>query len=110
MYKPDIIAVLEPRISGITADDVCTRIGRKNWIRVEADGFSGGVWILWEEDTIKVRMKHVHKQFVHLIINPGRNEEWAQVHGRQKESTYGRSWETFMYPLLGVLWGTSIQS
>lgn len=42
MYKSDIVALLEPRISGETTDQVCKRIGKGCWIRVEASGFNGG--------------------------------------------------------------------
>lgn len=43
MYKPDFLALLEPRISGGTADRVWKMIRKKNWFKVKTDGFSGGI-------------------------------------------------------------------
>lgn len=48
-YKLDMVALLEPRISGEWADKVCTQIGFANWIRVEVVGFSGVIWLLWRD-------------------------------------------------------------
>lgn len=44
--KPDVIALLEPRIFGDQADKVCSSTRFDNWVRVEAVGFSGGIWVL----------------------------------------------------------------
>lgn len=55
--RPRIVVLLEPWISGITADEVCAKLGRRNWIHSEAVGFSGGIWVLWEENMIDLRLK-----------------------------------------------------
>lgn len=44
--RPKIVIIIEPRISGLAADNVCKRLGKKQWIRSEARGFSGGIWVL----------------------------------------------------------------
>lgn len=44
--KPNIITLLKPRISGVRADYLCGRIGYDGIIRMEAEGFSGGIWLL----------------------------------------------------------------
>lgn len=41
--KPQILGLLEPKISGSNADVVCNKLGFTDWIRVEALGFSGGI-------------------------------------------------------------------
>ncbi|KAI9113491.1 hypothetical protein K1719_015418 [Acacia pycnantha] len=46
-YKPDIFVLLEPRIFGGNADKVIKKLGFHHSHRVEAAGFSGGIWILW---------------------------------------------------------------
>lgn len=43
IHKPDVVALLEPRVSGVGADRICKLIGRENWVRAEANGFSGGI-------------------------------------------------------------------
>lgn len=46
--NPIIILLMESRISGRVADEICRKIGRAKWIRSDAAGFSGGVWCLWK--------------------------------------------------------------
>ena len=66
-YKPGIVVILEPRISGCKADDFIMNSGFSRSHRIEATGFSGGIWILWHEAfVIKVVLNH--KQFVHMQI------------------------------------------
>ena len=48
-YKPEIFVVFEPRISGIKADKVIRKLSYHNSHRVEADGFAGGIWVLWSD-------------------------------------------------------------
>lgn len=48
IYHIDFIAILEPKISGTRAENVVNRIGLDDGVRVEAQGFSGGIWCLWK--------------------------------------------------------------
>ncbi|XP_052289997.1 uncharacterized protein LOC127899892 [Citrus sinensis] len=76
-YKPSIVVILEPRISGCKADDFIMNSGFSRSHRIEATGFSGGIWILWHEAfVIKVVLNH--KQFVHMQIVENNNFfSWA---------------------------------
>lgn len=47
-FNPDIIVLVETIISGPKAVNVIRRIGFSNSHRVEARGFSGGIWVLWK--------------------------------------------------------------
>lgn len=76
LYRPTILILLEPRISGTSTDEVCRRLGKSRWIRSEATGYSGGVWLLWDGDTIDVKLIHVHKFFVHVAITLGSGKCW----------------------------------
>ncbi|XP_039002736.1 uncharacterized protein LOC120129249 [Hibiscus syriacus] len=62
--RPDLVALLETRISGINADKVIWRLGFQNSFRVEAHGFSGGIWILWK-DGLNVEILTISNQFIH---------------------------------------------
>ena len=70
MYKPSIVALVETRISGTPAQEVCNRIGFRNWFRVEAQGFQGGIWVLWNSDEIGVEVINSHEQFVMVELQP----------------------------------------
>lgn len=71
-----IIIILEPRISGLEADTAYARIGRMSWVRAEANGFSREIWVLWNKDEIKVRIRFVEKCFVHLVLCPSIEIPW----------------------------------
>ena len=66
-YRPDVFVVMEPRISGNKADQVIRRLRYSNSHRIEAQGFSGGIWILWS-DRVRVKILHNHYQFIHTHI------------------------------------------
>ncbi|KAK8647818.1 hypothetical protein V6N13_121545 [Hibiscus sabdariffa] len=68
--KPDIFVVMEPRISGSEADAVIRRSGFEFSYRVEAQGFFGGIWLLWN-NTIKVDVLAVSTQFIHASCLEG---------------------------------------
>ncbi|KAL4367995.1 hypothetical protein GQ457_05G013640 [Hibiscus cannabinus] len=63
--KPEIVIVMEPRISGSAADRFIRRIGFDRSYRVEAHGFDGGIWVLWKEfitiDVLAVSNQYVHR-------------------------------------------------
>lgn len=44
--NPSKIVLLEPKISRAEASKVCKGLGKSHWIRSEANGFSGGIWLL----------------------------------------------------------------
>lgn len=43
LYKPMIIALIQPKISGVEADAVCKRLGKSHWARSESEGFSRAI-------------------------------------------------------------------
>ncbi|KAG8503914.1 hypothetical protein CXB51_001863 [Gossypium anomalum] len=47
-YSPDIISLLETRVSGSKADNIIAKLEFSFSHRVEAIGFSGGIWIGWK--------------------------------------------------------------
>ncbi|KAK9205957.1 hypothetical protein WN943_016228 [Citrus x changshan-huyou] len=66
-YNPSMVVMLEPRISGQKAYNFIRGCGFERSHRIEAVGFSGGIWILWR-DFITVEIVLNHKQFVHFKI------------------------------------------
>lgn len=76
MYNLDFIAILEPRISGTTADRVIERIGLPNIVKVDAVGFSGGLWCLWKNSYPPI-MVHSKSPFcIHLHVKPNSPDGW----------------------------------
>ncbi|XVF35202.1 hypothetical protein REPUB_Repub18cG0125100 [Reevesia pubescens] len=46
--KVDLLIIVEPRVSGNTADKVIRELQFDSFTKVDAVGFSGGLWILWK--------------------------------------------------------------
>lgn len=67
-YNLSLVVLMEPRISGNKADDFIKKSGFENSHRVEAIGFSGGIWLLWQS-VIEVEVLLNHKQFIHFKIS-----------------------------------------
>lgn len=44
-HKLDIVSLIEPKISRNKADKIIAKLGFQHSHRVEAQGFSGGIWI-----------------------------------------------------------------
>ena len=64
-----MLRLLEPKVSGDFATEICKKIGFQNWIRVEAVGFSGRIMgFLWKEN-IHIDILQTHPQFILLQVH-----------------------------------------
>ncbi|KAI9111887.1 hypothetical protein K1719_017577 [Acacia pycnantha] len=73
-YRLYVVVILEPRISGGHATKVIRSWGFNHSTRVEADGFSGGIWILWESEDLCVDILLKNEQFIHCKLGLNREE------------------------------------
>ncbi|KAK8637262.1 hypothetical protein V6N13_064686 [Hibiscus sabdariffa] len=58
---------IEPRISGDCADSIISSLGFLSSHRIEAAGFSGGLWLCWC-DIVCVKVLQHHFQFMHCHV------------------------------------------
>ncbi|KAK8570774.1 hypothetical protein V6N13_103178 [Hibiscus sabdariffa] len=65
--RPDLVVFVEPRISGRKADAIIASLGFPHSHRVEASGFSGGIWLAWF-NSVTVDVGFNHFQFVHCRV------------------------------------------
>ncbi|KAL4310718.1 hypothetical protein GQ457_01G027610 [Hibiscus cannabinus] len=72
--KPDIVALLEPCISGMEADKVIRKSGFVFSYRVEANSFSRGIWLLWQA-SVKIQVLAVSRQFIHVISRSSNDDD-----------------------------------
>lgn len=63
------LIVLETRVSGDKAERMVRKLGFSNWIRLEATGYAGGIWLLWNEDDISLKYNYSSTQFVHVNVS-----------------------------------------
>ncbi|KAK4279973.1 hypothetical protein QN277_011661 [Acacia crassicarpa] len=67
-YYANILCIIEPCVSGSRADKVCRTLGFSHWMRVEATGFSGGIWLLWNSDTFDITYLTSSTQLLHCQV------------------------------------------
>ena len=64
-FSPKMVVLMEARISGAKADAFIKHSGFDRSHRVEAEGFSGGILILWN-NAYEVNIIWNHKQYIHF--------------------------------------------
>ncbi|XP_031119046.1 uncharacterized protein LOC116022462 [Ipomoea triloba] len=87
LYSPDLVCLLEPKVSGDQANRICISFGFEEWIRVEAVGFSGGIWVFWNRP-LEIQIMKTHPQFINLQITDGNSPPWVLsiVYGSPNQS------------------------
>ncbi|CAN0926829.1 hypothetical protein LINGRAHAP2_LOCUS35549 [Linum grandiflorum] len=65
-HRPEIVIIVEPRISRAKAEKVCRITGFEEWFRVDARGFAGGIWVLWQKSMVSLSLFFRDDQFIHL--------------------------------------------
>lgn len=92
--RPDILILVEPRISGLKADVAIKKIGFANSHRVEAQGYSGGIWVMWR-DTHTINVLQNHRQFVHMEVTSEANDTClvTAVYGSPNSTMRDKLWQ-----------------
>ncbi|XP_019163558.1 PREDICTED: uncharacterized protein LOC109159904 [Ipomoea nil] len=93
VYKPNILGLFEPKVYGDQANKICSQLGFSDWIRVEAVGFSGGIWVLWK-DLVHISVLFTHPQFILVQVSQSRQPPWvfAAVYGSPTHHLRRRLW------------------
>ncbi|XP_073046080.1 uncharacterized protein [Primulina eburnea] len=93
-HNPKIVGLLEPRVSGTHADAICNKMKYENWVRVEAVGFSGGIWIFWNDD-VTLEILYSHPQFVLARVETNNSVPWflTIVYGSPNPTLRKRLWQ-----------------
>lgn len=78
---------METRCSGINAQKAIMGMGFKFQIVEEARGMSGGIWILWNDETININVMESHTQFIHCRARGLGRREWCftAIYGSPRE-------------------------
>ena len=67
-YSPDILVILEPKISESHAEHVIGQVGLPRHFRVDPVGLSGGIWVLWDDRRCNVDVMRATNQSVAMLI------------------------------------------
>lgn len=67
-HNPDIVCLVEPRVSGQKANFIIEQLGFNFSHWVDSVGFSGGILVLWK-DSLRIRIIKNHPQFISLGVD-----------------------------------------
>ena len=74
--KPSVLVLVETHISGDQAQKICDKIGFMGQQRVEAQGFSGGIWMLWDTNTVTITSYGSHSQHITVEVRKVGEDPW----------------------------------
>lgn len=105
-HEPNIIIPVEPRISGSGADEVCKKLGKSHWIRSEANRFSGGIWLMWDEERIKIEPIEVQRCYIHASVKSTGDKRWylTAVYASPRANERRDLWPKLDTPQSGERW------
>ncbi|KAL8152822.1 LOW QUALITY PROTEIN: hypothetical protein V2J09_010582 [Rumex salicifolius] len=64
----DVLILLEPQVSDMKAQEVCDSLGFSNNVRVKASGAAGGIWILWNSNSIDLQVVIENQNFIRVKV------------------------------------------
>ncbi|KAI9117743.1 hypothetical protein K1719_011158 [Acacia pycnantha] len=92
-HRLDVVVILEPRVGGCL-DRIIKKRGFKQSVRREAEGFSGGIWILWNLEELVVDVILLDEQFIHCnLCLEGKKMAFTAVYASPNETRRHRIWD-----------------
>lgn len=87
--------VSEPRISGIKADNRIKKLGFPHSVKTDAQGFSGGIWVMWNDSLGSISVLGLHPQIITLLVERQGEPAWiiSAVYGSPNPTTRVELWE-----------------
>nr|POE86178.1 hypothetical protein CFP56_07285 [Quercus suber] len=68
VYRPDIVVIMETRISGQRAEDVNSSLGFNSVRRFDATGFRGGIWVFWNDNNVTLDILSMIDQAINAFF------------------------------------------
>lgn len=94
-FEPAVVVLVETRVSGVTAECVIKKVGMPFSHRVEACGFSGGIWVLWKSG-VDLRVEANNFQFVHMKLKLSDLDDWMFFTGVYGSPRWGERRELWL--------------
>ncbi|XP_057746261.1 uncharacterized protein LOC130965520 [Arachis stenosperma] len=68
-YKPDLIAIQETRCSGTVAQNAIKKTCFNFNLVIDAQGFSGGIWLMWNNPNLLIQEISRNEQALHISVS-----------------------------------------
>lgn len=94
VHKPDIVALQEPRCTGIRARNRIRSLGFNYSEVIYCNGFSGGIWLMWKDVNLKVLVLIRNPHFLHVKVEDGSGEVFflTVVYASPREGERAITW------------------
>ena len=66
--NPQVLALVETHMGGNQAEKIAKILNYSGHTRVDANGFSGGIWVYWQKDVVTVEPIIKHEQYITMNI------------------------------------------
>ncbi|KAL6198467.1 hypothetical protein ACLB2K_028256 [Fragaria x ananassa] len=76
IYKFNILVISEPHISGDKALKVVKSLGFSSFTIEDATGFSRGLWLLWDDQQVKLEVVDSNFQSITSVVTESSNKQW----------------------------------
>ncbi|GLT69081.1 hypothetical protein SLA2020_412600 [Shorea laevis] len=67
-HNPGIFIIMETKLAGDRAVEVARSLGLPKWELVDADGYVGGIWVLWDDSRFSVDILSKGSQVIHALV------------------------------------------
>lgn len=75
-HKIPLVAPLETRVPSSQAQDILAKTLLTKIKAVEAAGYAGGIWLLWDSTEVNVEVISHHDQILNSLITSGNGQKW----------------------------------
>lgn len=65
--QPTVLLLLETKVYGPRGERACAATGFPKMHRIDGNGHSGGIWLFWNPDNIRIEIVHESPQALHAI-------------------------------------------
>lgn len=69
-YEPDMVALLETRISSSLAGRIMNNSKLSKIMAVEANGFAGEIWLMWDPQAVSIEGIAQYDQILNVLVTP----------------------------------------
>ncbi|KAI9084859.1 hypothetical protein K1719_033265 [Acacia pycnantha] len=76
-YQLNFIAILETRCNKEVSHRRANLLGFPNMELVDCEGYSGGIWCLWDHSITSISVIERHHQFLHLQVTGAAGSSWV---------------------------------
>ncbi|KAK4254761.1 hypothetical protein QN277_010094 [Acacia crassicarpa] len=76
-YQLNFVAIVETRCAKELSLGRANQLGFSSMELIDCEGYSGGIWCLWDNNIISISLSERHHQYMHLQVNGIAGRVWT---------------------------------